>query len=55
MSASAPFVGTRGGGRDSIDAEFTVARRRKIRQKVLEKLNRIVVQIAPFFHVYPYP
>jgi hypothetical protein len=39
MSASAPFVGTGGGG-NSIDAEFTVARRRKIRQKVIRKIEQ---------------
>jgi hypothetical protein len=40
MSASAPFVGTRGGGGDSIDAEFTVARQQKIRQKVIRKIEQ---------------
>ncbi len=42
MRAGAPFlqeiVGT--GGEDSIDAEFTVARQRKIRQKVIRKIEQ---------------
>jgi hypothetical protein len=38
MSASALFVGT--GGEDSIDAKFTVARLRKIRQKVIRKIEQ---------------
>jgi hypothetical protein len=54
MSASAPFVGT-GGGETALMQSLLLPDGKKSAKKLLEKLSRIVVQIASFFHVYPYP
>jgi hypothetical protein len=54
MSASAPFVGTGGGGKTALMQSLLLPDGEKSVKKLLEKLSRIVVQIASFFHVYPY-